>query len=177
MGEITRLGASTAVIAGGPASVSNGFAQSLTSIGNVYQAAGADRFQTSAMLNEAFYDTDGTNTDPTATAVLLASGANFPDSLSAVPWAGLEDSPLYEVPANCVPDQVDEDIHGLSAGYAVVVGGTAALSDNVFNLVPCSGPTATGLPRITALTRSAGLHSLKIDVKSRSSKQRLKLGG
>jgi putative cell wall-binding protein len=141
LSTLRSLSTGTVYLAGGTASISNGVAQDLANAmgGNEYRFSGADRFRTSQVLNEAAYDTDGTNTsNPRSPTVFLVSGLGFPDGLSAGPWAGgIVDAPLYLVPGTCVPNQVLADIHGLGATEVVLIGGTGVLSEAVAALTPC----------------------------------------
>jgi putative cell wall-binding protein len=137
---LNALGPSRIDIVGGTASVSSGVEADLNTGGAIVSRwAGQDRYETAERLNEAFYNTSGTNgAQPGSTTVFLATGTNFPDALSAGPWAGgIAVAPLYSVPAGCVPQQVLADINGLGATQVVLIGGTATLTSGVAALTPC----------------------------------------
>ncbi len=69
----------------------------------------------------------------------LATVANFPDALSAVPFSALEPvSPLMLVPPACVPTGVRDEMTRLGVSSLAIFGGPAALSENVEALVACA---------------------------------------
>jgi DUF1680 family protein/putative cell wall-binding protein len=74
--EVARLHASTIVIVGGPATVSARVESSLKTLGTVTRIGGSDRFDASRNIARAAFP-DG------ASVAVLASGATFPDALSA----------------------------------------------------------------------------------------------
>jgi hypothetical protein len=89
---------------------------------------GADRYETAALVDRAFF----------AVPIVIgcASGANFPDALSGGAVAGLAGGPIVLVPA--IGDLPGPTVQYLqqaaaSASKAWVFGGTAAVSDVVFN--------------------------------------------
>ncbi len=63
--------------------------------------------------------------------VVIASGENFPDALSAAGLAGSYDAPLLLVKKDDVPDVVLGTIGDLKATEAVIVGGPAVVSSVV----------------------------------------------
>ena len=68
----------------------------------------------------------------------LATVANFPDALSAVPFSALEPvSPLMLVPPTCVPAGVRTEMTRLGVSSLAIFGGPAALSETVEALVAC----------------------------------------
>ena len=69
----------------------------------------------------------------------LATVANFPDALSAVPFSALEPvSPLMLVPPTCVPASVRTEMTRLGVSSLAIFGGPAALSENVEALGTCA---------------------------------------
>ncbi len=121
-----------AVIAGGPNSVSQGVLASVQAMGlpnGAYRVDGADRFATSqALVRDGFIEAD---------EIFIATGLAFPDALAGAALAGARGAPLYVVPGNCVPQPILDDIHGYRAQSVTLLGGTAALSTNVFALSSC----------------------------------------
>ncbi|MDO7883687.1 cell wall-binding repeat-containing protein [Salinibacterium soli] len=117
------------VVAGGPASVSTGIQSSLSTIAPTTRLWGADRFEASlAIALDGFPRTD---------RVLLATGANFPDALSASAWAGRLPAPLVAVPGSCVPRGVLDYLESADVQSVILVGGPASLSPAVEALSPC----------------------------------------
>lgn len=68
----------------------------------------------------------------------LATVANFPDALSAVPFSALEPvSPLMLVPTTCVTSAVKAEFNRLGVSKLAIFGGPAALSEGVEALTLC----------------------------------------
>ena len=77
--------------------------------------------------------------DPDSTDVVLVTGENFPDGLAAAGYAGLNPGRLtYLVPHDCIPPAVGNEIGRLRPAHITLIGGPAALSTNVENLVRCT---------------------------------------
>lgn len=134
---IHDLSVSTIKISGGTASVSAGVQQSLSSNAvDTARLAGADRFETSLAVNRDAYSASST--------AYLASGLNFPDALAGAVLAGKNKSPLFVVPATCVPQNVLDQFDQLGVTKVVILGGTASLGSAVSQLVSCAAlpPTA-----------------------------------
>ena len=124
---LTRTGASVASIAGGPASVSDGIEADLAdSLATTVRYSGADRFEVAATINEAVF--------PAETDVMfMASGAVFPDALSAGPVAAVYDAPLFLVRSNCYPPvTADAIFFGKFALDDLVIMGGYATVDRSF---------------------------------------------
>jgi putative cell wall-binding protein len=69
----------------------------------------------------------------------LATVANFPDALAAVPYSSLRPvSPLMLVPSTCVTTAVKGELSRLGVSTLVIFGGPAALSEQVEALTVCS---------------------------------------
>jgi putative cell wall-binding protein len=88
----------------------------------VERIAGKDRYETAALVAGRF---------PTGSEVYIASGENFPDSLAAGPAAGRTQSPILLVTHDAVPDVTKAQLRRLAPGAIIVVGGPAAISDQV----------------------------------------------
>lgn len=125
-----RLSVKGAVLVGGPASLSSGVDSAISSIAFPFRIVGADRYQVSIALNQAFADDFST--------VYLATGATFPDALAGGVLAGRERMPLYVVPQTCVPKAVLAAISTRGTTKVVLLGGPASLSDAVAALTPCT---------------------------------------
>lgn len=83
--------------------------------------SGADRYQTAVQVSQ---DTFPTGAD----TVVVATGSNFPDALSAAGLCGVCDAPLLLVPKDTLPAAVSAEIDRLGATRAFIVGGTGAVS-------------------------------------------------
>lgn len=102
--ELARLRPSVVYVIGGPDVVGDTVASRISSItgGEVVRIAGPDRFATAAAIADRFFHA-------TTSSVVLASGLDFPDGLSAGAVAGASDSPLLLVDANPTPPRVSLD--------------------------------------------------------------------
>lgn len=99
--------------------------------------AGDTRFETGAQAALAAFP-EG------ATAVVLATGRNFPDALGGSALAGALDAPLLLVDTASVPGDVLDTIEDLGATRAIILGGTSAVSDAVKPaLLSAMGPGST----------------------------------
>ena len=70
--------------------------------------------------------------------VVLVTGLNFPDGLTAAAFAGAEARALtYLVPGNCVPPVVASEITRLNPPTITIIGGSAAVTPAIESLTPC----------------------------------------
>jgi len=113
------------VTAGGAASVT----QALSEADPAVTIAGDDRYETAVLASLQTYADDSVDT------VVIASGANWPDALGGGALAGALDGPVLLVQPNALPSVVADEIARLGASKAIVVGGTAAVSDLTKNAV------------------------------------------
>jgi putative cell wall-binding protein len=68
----------------------------------------------------------------------VVTGRDFPDGLAAAAFAGLYPGRLtYMVRPDCIPPSVADHITRLQPPHITLIGGPAALSENVANLVRC----------------------------------------
>lgn len=100
-------------------------ALSLASTPAVVRFAGTDRYHTSAMISAELF--------PEATAVVIATGENFPDSLSAGPLAAALKAPLLLTRKSYLPQKIEAEIKRLGSIKAYIIGGTGAVSFGVEN--------------------------------------------
>ncbi|MCI4658251.1 cell wall-binding repeat-containing protein, partial [Cryobacterium zhongshanensis] len=99
--------------------------------------AGEDRFATSSAIS-------ANNFDPGVDVVYIASGANFPDALSAAPVAGKDKSPVLLVLPETIPPAVQTELLRLKPKSIVVLGSASSVSDAVAeSLKTYTGGTVT----------------------------------
>lgn len=168
---LAQFNVANAYIVGGTGAISSGIGDSLyySVSGTVSRFSGSDRYQTAEQINEAVWDADGTNaSEPTSNLAFLVTGLNFPDALSAGPWAGGTGSPMYLVPGNCVPNQVISDLNGLGVSLVVLVGGPTVLTRPVAELTPCD-PTAAIVASSKSTRNGSALVIPKLNVSSHAS--------
>jgi putative cell wall-binding protein len=141
--EIRRLGATSAVVLGGPQVVSDPVISELRRLGlTVTRRSGADRHATSvAIASQAFTRAD---------AAVLVTGSNFPDALAAASLARQLGGPLLLTRGDCMPASVGEELRRLGVTRVVVVGGVRAVSGASAAGIRCQTRPA---PIVTASTR------------------------
>ena len=89
------------------------------------RVAGKDRYQTAVGVSYGVFD-------PGVPVVYVASGTGFADALSAAPAAAVQGGPLLLVQPNGIPTIVADELRRLAPQRIVVVGGSGAVSDAVY---------------------------------------------
>jgi putative cell wall-binding protein len=136
--ELDRLGVQRVVIAGGRAALSDAVELALRDrVPDVERLGGADRYATAGLLAEAALARWG-QTRPDR--LVLATGTAFPDALAAGPWVGHAHLPLLLSHPEYVSESTAEAIARLDPKEIVVVGGPAALSDDVVTSLAAGRP-------------------------------------
>jgi glucose/arabinose dehydrogenase/putative cell wall-binding protein len=145
--ELRRLRPGSIAVVGGPAAVGDAVLaqlRPLSASGRVDRLAGPDRFATAAAVSAVFSQSQ---TDE----VFVATGRDFPDALSAGAAAGRALAPLLLAEPNCMPAPTRRETVRIDPSRLVLLGGTAALGDQVGTLAECGSPPvglntlATGL--------------------------------
>lgn len=95
---------------------------------------GADRYATAASVSRATAVAKG--------AVYIATGANYPDALSAASLAGSKDAPLLLVTKTSIPTSVKNELKRLDPSKIVIVGGTGVISSSVQNALKSYAPVS-----------------------------------
>ncbi|WP_421381778.1 cell wall-binding repeat-containing protein [Bacillus salacetis] len=125
--EIERLQAEKVIILGGESAISANVEQSITSLGmKVERMAGLTRYETSLMIAQKL--------SKQSDRAIVATGMNFPDALAIAPYASENGYPILLTK----PNQLSEDIQSYVNSFeeTMVVGGIAAVSTQVENLLP-----------------------------------------
>lgn len=137
--ELTRLKPQRIVVVGGPDVVSSAAQQQLRSLAPaVVRLAGADRYETSRAVAR---DMRGTRE---AAMVSLATGADFPDALSAGPSVAALGGSLVLVGQTLAPGMAEEVVRNEPA-LIVAVGGTSVVPASVLDRAKAMFDTANGL--------------------------------
>lgn len=123
--ELRRLAPTSIVLVGGEPSVSAEVESGLAAIAPVARIAGADRYETSAMIAlHAFPDG--------ADAAFIATGRGFPDALSAGPVAAMRQAPILLVDGiGTASEHTLAALRTLGTSHLTVVGGTPSVRDSV----------------------------------------------
>lgn len=132
--EIVRLKATTVLVLGGEAAVSQAAADQLK-VGNVKtvrRIGGADRYAVAANIAREVATRRG-RTSPVA---FVVSGEKFPDALSAAPLSAVRGAPLLLVHSGGIPSATRDVIRSLGVTQTVIVGGTSSVSAEVASGLP-----------------------------------------
>lgn len=113
------------------------------------RVAGLGRYETAAEVSNGNFDT--------SEVVVLATGENFADALSASGLCGAYYAPLLLTRTGALPEVIRDEIVRLQANEVIIVGGTGAVSDDVEIAVDA-------LPSVTT-TRIAGLNRFETAAK------------
>jgi putative cell wall-binding protein/subtilisin family serine protease/uncharacterized protein YjdB len=102
--------------------------------------SGSDRYSTMAQIVSTGFDQIGGT-------VVLVSGENFPDALTASALAGLEAAPIVTTTAEELSPEAEAQIDRLLPSKVIIVGGKSAVSSNVESQVKSlkSSPEVTRL--------------------------------
>lgn len=116
---------------------------------------GGTRFATA----KAIAQTGWTQSD----VVILASGANFPDALAASSLAGAKDAPILLTDSSNLSTEAKEEIQALGVRQVYIVGGNAAVSNDVVAQLEGMGCTVSRLfgDSRTATARAVAAEVLK----------------
>jgi putative cell wall-binding protein len=116
----------------------------------VQSIAGTDRYDQAVVLSKLKFTS--------AKTVYIASGAKYPDALSAGSLAAHHDAPLLLTRADTIPDAVLDEIARLAPQDVVVVGGEASVSNSVRDRIDAR--TTATMTRIGGADRYEVSHSL-----------------
>ena len=89
--------------------------------------SGANRYATAVAVSQQFDSFEGAE----GSYVYVASGANYPDALSAGPAAAFRDAPLLLTEGNSLPTAVRNELIRLEPETVIIAGGSAVVSNSV----------------------------------------------
>lgn len=132
--EALRAGGySTVKILGSSATVSEAVAARVASVlpaADVVRYAGANRFETAAMMNaDAFGEIDA--------EIHLASGINYPDALAVAPRVNLTWGPTVLTLPSCLPAASADTIEALAPWMVTALGRSQTVSDAALTGTVC----------------------------------------
>ncbi|MCK0113512.1 cell wall-binding repeat-containing protein [Ornithinimicrobium sp. F0845] len=124
---LERLDGGRIVILGGSGAVSNSVQQDLRAYttGSVTRIAGANRYETSALIADTF--------PSNRSRVFVATGLDFPDALSGSALAGREANPVLLTQPSRLPASVGNAIDALNPDSGVVLGGYTSVNSIVLD--------------------------------------------
>ncbi|TYS17683.1 hypothetical protein FZC78_07425 [Rossellomorea vietnamensis] len=149
--ELERLGAEKVVILGGTAAISADIHTALKDDYTVTRISGDTRFETNEKINKELGSVEG---------VFVTSGHNFADALAAAPIASANNWAIVLTDK----DAMDTSTFAYLKGKDVVVtGGTAAVSNSVYNKIKTESKS---IKRISGDDRYETLASLNTEFAS-----------
>lgn len=124
--ELRRLQPGRIIVVGGASAVNEGVLTELRTLtnGSVTRLAGGNRYGTSVRISEDAFPGG-------ADIVWVATGADWPDALSAGAAAAVQDGPVLLTQPTSIPPAVRAEIVRLNPGRILVAGGSGAVSDAV----------------------------------------------
>lgn len=153
--QLARLAPQRLIIVGGTSAISEGVAQAASTAAGVEatRLSGADRYAT-AVAVAADSNPSGADT------VFLAVGTSFPDAVASGPVAGGADGgSVLLTERDSLPVSTSAELARLSPNRVVILGGTAAVSQQVAGAVSSAVPGVT-VTRISGPDRFATAASL-----------------
>ena len=124
---LARINPGRIVILGGPIAVSNSVQSQLQQYtdGEVSRIAGANRYETSALIADTFPDDRD--------RVFVATGLDFPDALSGSALAGRQANPVLLTTPSRLPHAVGDAVDALDPDTGVVLGGYNSVNSIVLD--------------------------------------------
>lgn len=110
----------------------------------VTRLSGPDRYGTAAAISRA-------NFPAGVPVAYIATGASFPDALAGGAAAATQDGPVLLVSQNSIPGPIKAELGRLRPGRIVLLGGTAAVSQQVQTQL--SAYTSGGVTRLSGSSR------------------------
>jgi len=133
---LAELDAETVTILGGTAAVSASVEAALEAAGyTVDRVAGADRFETAALIAEELG----------GTTAVLANGLRFPDALAISPGAHALELPVLLTGADALQEDAAAYIDTNAVDTVVIVGGTGVVSQDIEDALEADGITVVRL--------------------------------
>ncbi|MCE5192022.1 MAG: cell wall-binding repeat-containing protein [Actinomycetia bacterium] len=128
--EITRLGASEAIVVGGEPAVSATVFKALDALPGVdaTRLAGVDRYATSARIAEEAVLRLKQRPGGYSGAIFVTTGANFPDALAASPLAAKSGWPILLTTPERLSGETSAAIAAIGAKRALILGSASAVS-------------------------------------------------
>ena len=143
--ELTRLAPATVYVVGGADRVSETLLTAIRAAAptaTVTRISGTTRYETAVAVAQQFF--------PNAQGVVVTRGDTFPDALSGGAAAAAAGVPLMITDPASLPAPVDAWLQGRTFTTALVVGGTASVSEST------AAAVATHVTNPAAVTRVAG---------------------
>jgi putative cell wall-binding protein len=125
--ELERLAPRRIVVLGGEQAVSGEVLARLAQFApELARHSGADRYETAAAISRSAFAAG-------VPVVFLATGADFPDALGAVPAAARSRAPVLLVERDRIPESTRAELRRLGAPRLIVLGSHGAVSPQVLD--------------------------------------------
>lgn len=128
---------------------------------NVFRTAGNNRYQTSAYLSKIF-SSETTNT------VIITSGENFPDALTATALAGAYSAPILLTEKSQLSTDVINRIREIKPEFAFIIGGEASVSIGIEDKLDEMGLSVARIAGVDRYKTANRIASAMIDKKGAS---------
>ena len=128
---------------------------------NVFRTAGNNRYQTSAYLSKIF-SSETTNT------VIITSGENFPDALTATALAGAYSAPILLTEKSQLSTDVINRIREIKPEFAFIIGGEASVSIGIEDKLDEMGLSVARIAGVDRYKTANKIASAMIDKKGAS---------
>ncbi|MBV1822226.1 cell wall-binding repeat-containing protein, partial [Bacteroidales bacterium MSK.15.36] len=100
---------------------------------------GKNRYETSIKIAEKLEkskkNTGTVNENKKSKELILASGENYADALSAAPIGAIREIPIVLTKSNELPKETKEYIEKVNANKTYIIGGQASISDSIENSI------------------------------------------
>ncbi|GGI46073.1 putative cell wall-binding protein [Agromyces flavus] len=138
--ELTRLRPAKLVVAGGPSVVSDAVMAAASKAAGVtaVRASGTDRYATAA-------DVSARTFSPGVPVAYVATGADFPDALTASAAAAQLGGPVLLTAPTALPSSTRAELDRLNPQRVIVVGSPGAVSDAVRTAITAYAPRVVRL--------------------------------
>ncbi len=137
--ELARLAPERIIVLGGPGAVPEAVVAQLGQTGAaVSRLAGADRYETAVAMSASAFE-------PGVPVAFVATGRNFPDALAGSAAGAHLGAPVILVPGDAIPAVVADELTRLAPAAIRVLGGAAAVSDEVVGALAAFSPDVARL--------------------------------
>ncbi|MFV0462316.1 MAG: cell wall-binding repeat-containing protein [Nostocoides sp.] len=129
---LTMIDPATVYILGGTGAVSTAVENQIVGLlpgATVTRLGGTNRYDTAVKISQELY--------APASEVVLVNGLNYPDALSAAPFAGLLAASTLLTAGPCDTAGTVAEVDRLAAPWVTAIGGTGVVSDNALTLGVC----------------------------------------
>ena len=134
--EIQRLQAKTIYILGGPGVIAQAVEDRLAQHYATQRIAGADRYETAVKLGALIQAAQSiAPTENEGKTVILATGLNYPDSLSIAPFAAQYNLPILFTGRDTLQEKTAQALKDWGVQKVILVGGTGVISEAVATIL------------------------------------------